>query len=79
MNRDQVLADVETRHRRRTEGVRRAIGNAPDTLSAHDTLRDVIAALPGVSGDPDTVADIMFYVDLYVQRKEQLDGRSDTL
>lgn len=79
MNRDQVLADVEARHRRRTEGVRRVLGNAPDVLSARDRLRDVIRALPGVSDDPDTVADIMFYVDLYVQRKEQLDARSDTL
>lgn len=79
MNRDQVFADVEARHRRRTEGVRRAIGNAPDTLSARDTLRDVIRALPGVSDDPDTVPDIMFYVDLYVQRKDQLDKRPDTL
>lgn len=79
MNRDQVFADVEARHQRRTAGVRRALLSAPDTLSARDRLRDVIRALPGVSDDPDTVPDIMFYVDLYVQRKDQLDKRPDTL
>lgn len=79
MNRDQVFADVEARHQRRTAGVRRALMSAPDVLSGRDRLRDVIAALPGVSNDPDTVADIMFYVDLYTQRKEQLDGHPDVL
>lgn len=78
VDRDQVFASVETRHERRTEGVRRAICSAPDILSAHARLRDVILALPGVSVDPDTVADIMFYVDLYVSRRDQLSGRSDT-
>jgi hypothetical protein len=79
MNRDQVFADVEARHQRRTASVRLALMTAPDVLSGRDRLRDVIRALPGVSDDPDTVADIMFYVDLYVQRKDQLDGRTDTL
>lgn len=77
MNREEVRADVEARHVRRTAGVRRALLSAPDTLSARDRLRDVIRALPGVANDPDTLADIMFYVDLYVQRKEQLDGQTD--
>jgi hypothetical protein len=77
MNRQQVTADVEERHQRRTSGVRRVIASAPDTASARDRLRDVIHALPGVSADPHTVPDIMFYVDLYVSRRDQLSGRTD--
>jgi hypothetical protein len=63
------------KHERRTADVRRALVNAPDILSAARTLREAVSALPGVSADPDTVADIMDYVDAYMYRKEQLDGQ----
>lgn len=73
MNRDEVFASVTAKHDRRTAGVRRTLMNAPDILSGRRYLRDAVSALPGVSNDPDTVADIMDFVDHYVQRKEQLD------
>lgn len=75
MNRDEVFASVTAKHDRRTAGVRRTLMNAPDILSAARTLREAVSALPGVSADPDTVADIMDYVDAYMYRKEQLDGQ----
>jgi hypothetical protein len=73
MTRDQVFTEVEIKHERRTEAVRRTIVHAVDILSAREHLRQGVSALPGVSDDPDTVADIMDFVDHFVMRKEQLD------
>jgi hypothetical protein len=76
VNRDQVFAEVETKHDRRTSAGRNSIGNAPDVLSAREAFRQAVSSLPGVSADPDTVADIVFFADCLVQRKEDLDLRS---
>lgn len=68
MNRDQVFADVAAKHARRTEAARRTIAHAPDIMSAREALRQAVSALPGVSADPDTVPDIMSFVDQFVSR-----------
>lgn len=75
MTREEIRADIEAKHEKRTEAVMRTIGNAPDVLSARERLCQALSVLPGVSADPDTMPDIMLYVDLYVQRKEDLDKR----
>lgn len=72
-DRKKIFEDVRLKHERRTDAVRRTIGHAPDVLSARDRLRIGVSELPGVSGDPDTVSDIMLFVDQFVQRKKQLD------
>jgi hypothetical protein len=77
MNRDQVFSDVDAKHARRTEAVRRTIVRSPDVLSARQQLRDGILTLPGVSGDPRTIEDIMSFVDQFVQKKEELDRRRE--
>lgn len=76
MNREQVAAEIEAKHQRRTAAGQRTIGNAPDVLSAREAFRQAVSGLPGVSADPDTVPDIMFFADCLVQRKEQLDTRA---
>ena len=68
MSRDQVFADVAAKHARRTEAARRTIAHAPDIMSAREALRQAVSALPGVSADPDTVPDIMSFVDQFVSR-----------
>jgi len=68
MNREEVAADVDARHARRTEAARRTIAHAPDIMSAREALRQAVSALPGVSADPDTVPDIMSFVDQFVSR-----------
>ncbi len=75
MNRDQVALDVEIRHERRTEAVRRTVTDAPDVLSAREALRRGLSALPGVSDDPRTMTDIMLFVDTYMIRIGQEDGQ----
>jgi len=75
MNREEVAVDVAAKHERRTEAVRRSIYRSPDILSAREQLRHALSALPGVSVDTGTISDIMLYVDTFVHRKEQLDGR----
>lgn len=73
MNREEVTAAVIQKSERRTEDARRFIGNAPDTLSAREAFRQAVSSLPGVSDDPDTVADIVLFADFLINRKEQLD------
>ncbi len=70
---------LTARHDRRVSGVRVAIGRAPDTQSAREAFRQAVSDLPGVSGDPDTVADILHYADCLIVRKQELDGQSDTV
>lgn len=75
MTREEIRKELVLKNQRRTEAVMRTIGNAPDVLSARERLCQALSVLPGVSADPDTMPDIMLYVDLYVQRKEDLDKR----
>lgn len=80
MNREEVSGEADTKHTRKIEAVRRTIMSGLSVLAAREWLRAGILTLPGVSADPDTIADIMDFVDHYVQRKEQLDkdaGRFD--
>lgn len=74
--RDIRAAGLEAKHYRRTERVRQDIDSAPDVLSAREAFRQGVSGLPGVSNDPDTVADIVYFADCLVHRKEELDTRA---
>ena len=77
-SRELAAAAAQAKHDRRTSAGRQSIGNSPDVLSAREAFRQAVSGLPGVASDPDTVADIVFFADCLVQRKEQLDGHPDT-
>lgn len=76
-DREKIFEEVDAKHVRRTEAVRRTIQRSPDVLSARQSLREGILTLPGVSADPRTIEDVMFFVDSFVHRKEELDRRRE--
>lgn len=66
MNREQVREEIEAKRDRRTAGVLRSIRTTSTVTDAREQLRRGVSGLPGVSGDPDTVTDIMFFVDTFL-------------
>lgn len=73
VTREETAAEIAAKHERLSESVRRTIMSGVSVLAAREWLKVGILTLPGVSADPDTIADIMDFVDHFVQRKEQLD------
>jgi hypothetical protein len=76
--RDEVFADTVARNARRRADACRVIGDAPTASEARSELKRAVRTLPGVADDPDTVEDILRYVDIYVSRTTRTDVSADT-
>jgi len=66
MNRDKIFQIVSDRHDARMDRACKMITDTDTATDARLTLDTAVRMHPGVSADPDTVADIMRLVDTYV-------------
>lgn len=83
MNREEVHADVEIKHKKRLTDLRRTIRDTATDSEARDAFVRAVLSLPGVAADPVTVSDIKSLADILlfkvsVSVPDTVDVRTDT-